>query len=383
MTIAIHGFCDDRFRAMRDAFEANFTDGLELGSSLAMTHRGRTVVDLWAGWADPEQKKPWKKDTIVQVFSTTKIPLIMCVLMLIDRGKLKLDLPVAHYWPEFGQGGKDKVTLRDFLTHQGGIPAFVPPVSFEDLHDFKRMTAQLAAQQHRFGGRTVLCYHPVSYGFVLGELIRRVDGRIASRFLRQELARRAKADFHMGLSSWWDIRRVAQLKLPDLGPPPAGATNADLFQEIMNSADMIGGDLMSWKHLSALIPSANGYGNGRSIAHLCAILALKGRLGWRRYLSKRIVAEASRTQVEGDDLYIGSIRWGLGFGLSSAAFPGPSATAFHWGGAGGSWGVADPAARVSFGYAPNNFLSGAGAAMDPRLAKFNAELSKLLPGLSR
>jgi CubicO group peptidase (beta-lactamase class C family) len=382
MTVEINGFCDARFQPMRDAFKANFDDGLELGASLALTHRGKTVVDLWAGWADVDRKKPWKKDSIVQVFSTTKIMLISCVLILIDRGKIDLDKPICHYWPEFAQGGKDQVTVRDFITHQGGIPAFVPPVSFDDLHHFKDMTAHLAAQEHRFGGRRVLCYHPVSYGFVLGELIRRADGRSAARFFRQELARKANADFHMGLSSRWDVRRVAEQKFPEPGPP-AGATNTDIFQEVINSAPMVGGDLRSWKHLSALIPSGNGYGNGRSIARLCAILALNGRLGWRRYLSKRMVKEAARTQVEGDDLYIGPIRWGLGFGLSSPAFPGPSATAFHWGGAGGSWGVADPAARISFGYAPNNFLSGAGAAMDPRLAKFNAELEKLLPGFSR
>jgi CubicO group peptidase (beta-lactamase class C family) len=382
MTVEISGFCDARFEPMGDAFKANFDDGHELGASLALTHRGKAVVDLWAGWADVDRKKPWKKDTIVQVFSTTKIMLIMSVLTLVDRGKLKLDLPVGHYWPEFAQGGKDKVTVRDFLTHQGGAPAFVPPVTFEDMHHWRRMTAHIAAQPHRFEGRKVLCYHPVTYGYVLGELIRRVAGRMPSRFFRQEIARRAKADFHMGLSSRWDVRRVAEMKVPDTPTTPEGLP-ADLLTEIINSAPMLGGNLRSWRRLSADIPSANGYGNGRSIARLCSILAMKGKLGWRRFLSRRIVADAGEEQVAGDDLYIGPIRWGLGFGLSSAGYPGPSPTAFHWGGVGGSWGVMDPKSRVSLGYAPNNFLSGAGAVFDPRLARFNSELSKLLPALSQ
>jgi CubicO group peptidase (beta-lactamase class C family) len=202
MTVEISGFCDARFEPMGDAFKANFDDGHELGASLALTHRGKAVVDLWAGWADVDRKKPWKKDTIVQVFSTTKIMLIMSVLTLVDRGKLKLGLPVGHYWPEFAQGGKDKVTVRDFLTHQGGVPAFVPPVTFEDMHHWRRMTAHIAAQPHRFEGRKVLCYHPVTYGYVLGELIRRVAGRMPSRFFRQEIARRARQ------TSMWACRHA-------------------------------------------------------------------------------------------------------------------------------------------------------------------------------
>ena len=381
MTFEIKGFCDPRFLAMRDAFKANFDEGLELGSSLAMTYRGRTVVDLWAGWADPKRSKPWQKNTIVQLFSTTKIMLIMCVLMLVDRGKLKLDLPVAHYWPAFGQGGKDKVTVRDFITHQGGVPAFVPPVSFDDLHHWKRMTAHIAAQPHRFDGKKVLCYHPATYGFVLGELIRRVDGRNPKRFFRQEIARRANADFHMGLSTRWDVRRVAEVEVAFTLEQAAEVS--PLAAEILGSSPLLeGGDVMSWKRLSAIMPSVNGYGNGRSVARLCAILALRGRLGWHRYLSKRIVAEAATEQVQGDDLYIGPIKWGLGFGLSSEGFPGPSQTAFHWGGLGGSWGLMDPKARISLGFAPNYFNPGGGAAWDPRLARFNAELTKLLPAFS-
>ncbi len=379
MGVELHGVCDERFRTLRDAFIANFDDGLEIGASLGVTWRGRMVVDLWGGWANPKRTRLWKKNTIVPVMSVTKIMLLMSVLMLVDRGRIKLDEPLARYWPAFAQGGKDKVTLRDFITHQGGVPGFVPNATFDELLDWKRATAHLAAQPHRFGGKKVLCYHPITYGYVLGEVIRRVDGRMPARFFRDEIARKANADFHMGLSSWLDLFRVAE---PTPLPPPPFEVNS-IATEIIDSTPLFSGNARTWKFASASIPSVLGFGNGRSIARLCAIFAMQGRLGWRRYLSKRMVAEAAREQIYGEDLYIGMIRWGLGFGLDSKDFPAPSPTSFHWGGAGGSWGVMDPKSQVSLGYAPNNFLSGAGAAMDPRLARFNAALTKLMPKLSR
>ena len=143
------------------------------------------------------------------------------------------------------------------------------------------------------------------------------------------------------------------------------------------------GDLMSWDRLSAVMPAANGYGNGRSIARVCAIFAMNGKVLGHRFMSSRMVAQAATEQVYGDDLYIGRISWGLGFGLNSPDYPAPSPTAFHWGGAGGSWGVMDPKARVSLGFAPNRVRGGAGAATDLRLARLSAALSDLLPGLSR
>jgi CubicO group peptidase (beta-lactamase class C family) len=388
MAVEIAGYCDDRFRPLHDAFCTNFDEGLELGASLGVTHRGKPVVDLWGGWADLNRKKPWRKDTIVQVYSTTKIMLIMCILMLVDRRKIDLDAPVCRYWPAFAQGGKDKVTVRDFLTHQGGVPVFDPPVHWKDLRNWRRTTAHIAAQPHRFGGQKVLCYHPSTYGFVLGELIRRVDGRNPARFFRNEIARKVGADFQMGLSSRWDIRRVAELNMPvQLSPeelraafPDLTITEAGMLAYNENNT-LLAGDVMSWKRLSLLSPSGNGFGNGRSIARLCAIFANSGRLGWRRYLSRRIVDEASREQASGEDLYIGHIRWGLGLGLDSAVWPAPSPTSFHWGGLGGSWGVMDPAARVSLGYAPNNLLSAPGH--DPRLDRLNQALSTVLPVLSR
>jgi CubicO group peptidase (beta-lactamase class C family) len=373
----IHGFCDERFRAIEEAFRANFEDGLEIGASLGVTWRGKMVVDLWGGWANPQKTRAWKKNTLVLVYSLTKLMVLMSVFRLVDRGQLGLDEPLCRYWPEFAQGGKDKVTLREFITHQGGVPAFVPPASFDVLIDWKRVTAHIAAQPHRFGGQKVLCYHPVTYGYVLGELVRRIDGRMPAQFFREVFARPARADFHMGLRSWLDLLRIAEtteLQTPTADENPLNA-------EIIGSARFSEGNPRSWKFLSANIPALLGFGNGRSVARLCAIYAMKGRLGWRRYLSQRMVAQIGEEQVYAEDLYIGMIRWGLGVGLDSKEFPAPSATSMHWGGAGGSWAMMDPATGVSVGYTPNNLQRMSDYQTDPRITRLIDTLKNLLPTL--
>jgi CubicO group peptidase (beta-lactamase class C family) len=380
MSMVISGFCDERFRPLEDAFRANFDQGLEVGASLGVTWRGKMAVDLWGGWANPKRTRRWRKNTIVQVYSTTKIMLVLAVLTLVDRRRIRLDDPICRYWPAFGQHGKDKVTVRDFITHQGGVPAFVPPVSFEDLHDWKRMTAHVAAQPHRFDGKKVLCYHPVTYGVVLGELIRRVDGRMPGRYFREVIARRVNADFHMGLSSWWDRFRVAETT--EVPPPPPELRDSATAEIILSAPFFSGGNLRSWPHLSAVMPSVNGYANGRSIARACSIVALLGRVGWRRYLSKALVAQATTQQVAGEDLYIGRVRWGLGFALDTPEWPAPSPTTVHWGGLGGSWAAMDPAAKLSLGYAPNDFTLGMGAGVDPRIGRLNAALREIIPALA-
>ncbi|MBV9540980.1 MAG: beta-lactamase family protein, partial [Alphaproteobacteria bacterium] len=148
MTTAIHGFCEPRFERIRDAFKANFDEGLELGASLGVTHQGRTVVDLWAGWADPAKTRPWSEHTIVHVASTTKVATTIVALTLVDRGAIELDAPVARYWPEFAQGGKAHVTIRDAFTHQAGVPGIAEPVTFEQLCDWDYITGRVAAEPH-------------------------------------------------------------------------------------------------------------------------------------------------------------------------------------------------------------------------------------------
>jgi CubicO group peptidase (beta-lactamase class C family) len=378
MTAPISGFCEDRFAPLKDAFSAHFDQGLELGASLAVTHREKLVVDLWGGWADPARTRPWERDTIVPVASTTKIMIIIAALMLVDRGLIELDAPIARYWPEFAQGGKVGVTVRDAFTHQAGVPGFEPPAPYEAMYDWAGITARLAAQPHWFDGRRRVIYHGLTYGFPLGELIRRVDGRAPSRFFREEIADKTGADFQMGLTSKSDLPRVADILFPTAppSPPAAGSLLARLLASWSRPVAPT-----SWEYRSAVVPAAVGFGNGRSIARVCAILAMGGELDGERYMSGAMVEEAATEQAYGECPYLGWVKLGLGFGLDSKEYPYPSPTTFGWGGFGGSWGVMDPRTGVSVGYAPNNWSLEPDGVVDPRLQNLSIALEKLLPGL--
>lgn len=373
MTVEISGFCESRFQPLEDAFRANFEDGLEVGASLAMTHEGRVVVDLWAGYADWARTRPWEPDTIVPVYSATKVPLVFCFLILVDRGLVDLDAPVAAYWPEFAAGGKADVTVRQALSHQAGVPGFEPPVSFEALHDWEPMVGNIAAQTHWFEGQSRFCYHPTTYGFILGEIMRRVDGRRPSRFFREEIAQRAGIDFQISLSSRDDCQRVAEMGY--LVPPPETLFDP-LTARIMASVGT--GDWRTWERQSADISSINGYGNGRAIARLCAIGALRGELDGIRYLSPEILEEAFKVQVHAKDLLFGPVNMGLGFGLHSEAFPAPTPTSAHWGGYGGALSLMDPATGISFGYAMNNLILVGGSMNEPRFHRMWDALGEVM-----
>ena len=377
MTTVIHGFCEDRFLPLKDAFVANFDAGLELGASLAMTHHGRPVVDLWAGWADGARTRAWERDTIVVLRSLTKSATILCLLMLIDRGLVDLDATVATYWPEFAAGGKDRVTVREAMSHQAGVPGYVPPVSVESLHDWEATVGNLAAQSHWFGGEPVLCYHSFTYGFLLGEIIRRVDGRKPAQFFREEFAGPAGIDLQIGLGSQAERARTAQVwSLHPVAPVPFG--NPVLDRIYGNPPP---GDTDSWDFQRLEHPGGNGYGNGRSIARLGAIFAGGGVLDGVRYLSQAIVDEASREQVFGEDPAFGPLHMGLGFGLDGVVFPAPTPTCFHWGGAGGSLICMDQTSGVSFGYAMNNFIMGGDTANQSRFQQTWRALGEVIAGL--
>jgi CubicO group peptidase (beta-lactamase class C family) len=377
MSTEVHGFCEPQFMPFRDAFAANFDAGLELGASLGVTWRGRLVADLWAGCADVEQTRPWEKDTIVLVASTTKIMVMIAALMVIERGLLDLDAPVARYWPEFAQGGKAAVTVRDALTHQGGVPGFDVPISDDELCDWARATARLAAEPHWFGGERQICYHFHTYGFLIGELIRRVDGRGPRQFLAEEISIKAGADFLIGLTSD-AVDRVAALKLPAEAWQGEG-----ILKRMIDSVDMT--TMGSWQRLSSEQPGSNGYANGRSIALVGAIIANGGLAGGERLLSPATIALAGREHAYGHDPYLGMMRLGLGFGIDHADFPATTPTSLHWGGYGGSGASMDPACGVSFGYTPNNWtvpeVPEGQLALDQRLVRFFDAFREVVAGI--
>lgn len=372
MTIDIQGLCEELFLPLQEAFRENFDAGDELGASLAVTHRGTMVVDLWGGYTDLNGTKPWQQDTIVPVASTTKIMVTLAALQLVERGLLDLDAPVARCWPEFAAGGKAAVTVRDAFSHQAGVPGLKTPVPFDVQRDWSAITARLAAEPHWFAGRQQICYHAFTYGLVVGELIRRVDGRGPAQYFREEIADPAGADFQIGLTSKADLPRLAVVRAPeDVVRPPGVATQVYSNFEQPD-------DRASWESRTIEDPSGRGFGNGRSIARACTIIAMKGTLDGRRYLSERMVEQAGSEQAYGLCPLMGTIRWGLGFALDCAEYHAISPTAMHWGGFGGSWGIADPKSGISLGYAPNNFRTDL---VDPRLRRIYRAMRKLLPQL--
>ncbi len=208
----LNGTCEAGFEPVRDAFVANFERGEEVGASVAVTLDGRPVVDLWAGDAD-EHGRAWAEDTIVNVYSTTKTMAATCMLVLVDRGELDLDAPVARYWPEFAANGKDGVLVRHVMGHTAGVPGFDPPVTVEALYDWDEACENLAAQSPWWEPGTVSGYHAVTQGNLEGEILRRITGRSIGTFFREEVAEPLGADFHIGLPASEDDR-VATLVPP-------------------------------------------------------------------------------------------------------------------------------------------------------------------------
>jgi CubicO group peptidase (beta-lactamase class C family) len=378
VSLEIHGFCDPRFAPLKAAFAANFEAGHELGASLALTHHGRLVVDVWAGWADAVQTRPWEADTLVRVSSTTKVASALCALMLVDRGLIELDAPVARYWPRFAQGGKAVVTIRDALTHQAGVPGFAQPVTTEQLCDWDYITGRIAAEPHWFGGERRVCYHSFTFGFELGQALRQVDGRMPSQFFREEIARPLSLDFHLSVTDRSLLTRVAEVSLP---PPQPAPTGDDTGSIVHRSVEM-GPDFGSMMQ-SAEVPAAGGTANGRSIAQLMAVLAMRGAVEGHRFIAPALADAAATRQAYGVCPYLGSgAAFGLGVGLNSDDFKYPTSSTCGWGGYGGSWALADPATGVSFGYAPNNFDVW-GFQTDPRLDRLGEALKRVSAELPR
>ena len=361
--VAIHGTCSERFAAVRDAFAANFAAGREVGASFAATLGGEPVVDLWAGDADAARTRPWQRDTIINVFSTTKAMTALCAHMLVDRGQLDLDAPVARYWPAFGRNGKEAITPRQLLSHTAGLAALRTKLTPDSFFDWQAMTAALAAETPWWEPGSANGYHALTYGYLIGELLRRIDGRTLGAFFRDEVARRLGADFHIGLPASED-HRVAEMIPPTAAETAASGAPApapdSLNAAVMGNPPMRPevANLAAWRR--AEIPAANGHGNARSVARVMAALALGGTLDEVRLLSRATIERAIAEQIYQPDLVLGfPIRWGLGFMLNSPTLPiSPNPRTFGHGGWGGSLGFADLDAGASWAYVMNKMTPG-------------------------
>ena len=348
------GFCDSTFEGVKQAFAANFDKGKELGASVAVTVDGQPVVDLWAGDADP-QGTPWSRDTLVNVYSTTKTMAAFCVLILADRGEIDLHAPVADYWPEFAANGKEGVTVAHVMSHSAGLSGFDPPLKeAAELYDWDGICARLAAQAPWWEPGSVSGYHAITQGYLQGEIVRRVSGRSIGRFFREEIAEPLGADFHIGLDPSHDSR-VGELIPPNVGLGGAVQDPDSIAGRTHSGAPLDATEPQTSAWRRAEIPAAGGIGNARSIARIHSALACGGSVDGVSLLSEAGVARILEEQTRGQDLVLGTpIVFGMGFGLNDPSFPiSPNPRAFFWGGWGGSLAVIDLDARVSIAYAMN------------------------------
>ncbi|MEN8161668.1 MAG: serine hydrolase domain-containing protein [Myxococcota bacterium] len=351
----VHGSCEKGFEPVRDALVANFEKGLEVGASVCVTKDGETVVDLWAGDADPAGT-PWSADTIVNVYSTTKTMAATSVLVLADRGLVDLDAPVARYWPEFAQNGKENVLVRHVMSHSAGLSGFDPPIEKpEELYDWHGACARLAAQAPWWEPGTQSGYHAVTQGYLQGEIVRRVTGRSIGTFFREEVAEPLGADFHIGLDAKHD-HRVGELIPPRIGlgaaaAPAPGSVAARTFAGYALTAREP--QTRAWR--AAEIPAAGGTGNARSVARIHSALACGGAVDGVSLLSAAGVDRVLDEQTRGTDLVMGvPLVFGMGFGINDPSFPvSPNPRAFFWGGWGGSLAIIDLDSRTSIAYVMN------------------------------
>ncbi len=276
----IYGTCKPGFEAVQDAFEANFADGLEVGAAAAVTVDGEFVVDIWGGDADTEGT-PWQRDTIVNVYSTTKTMAATCMLMLADRGELDFDAPVAQYWPEFAQNGKEGVLVSHVMAHTAGVPGFDPPITTEQLYDLEAVAANLAAQAPWWEPGTASGYHAISQGNLQSEILYRITGRRMADWFRTEVAEPLGADFWISLPASEDDR-VAALVPPvfsgDRLTINGQEVSADsIAVKAILSVPMTAAEPATREWRAAEIPAAGGFGNARGIARIHCGAGLRRR----------------------------------------------------------------------------------------------------------
>lgn len=347
--VDIHGTCMDQFGAVREALASSLADG-DVGASVAVYIDGEPAVDLWGGHVDAARTTPWERDTIVNTWSTTKTMAALCVLMLADRGELDPAAPVAEYWPEFAAAGKEHVQVRHLLGHTAGLPTWDEPMTVEDLYDWTTATERLAAQPTQWKPGTDGGYHALTYGYLVGEVVRRITGRTLGTFFTEEVAKPLDADFHIGLPAEHD-HRVA----PVLAPPPTADSSAPDRGPGNPHVPPTTANTTAWRR--AEIPAANGHGNARSVADVQSVLACGGEARGVRLLSEAGCERVLEEQFRGTDRVLGvPMRYGLGYGLHSGQLPNPR-TCF-WGGWGGSMVLVDLDARMTVAYMMNQMREG-------------------------
>lgn len=346
MTTSITGMCDPRFAAVREAFAANFAERGDVGAAFCLIVGGRTVVDLHGGWRDAARTASWQTDTLVNLWSTTKGVAAIAFAMLVDRGMMSYDDPVASHWPEFAANGKRAITIGMLLSHQAGLCGFASPATVPDLLAGSAAADRLAAQAPLWEPGSASGYHAISIGILATALFERIEGRPLKAFVREEMAKGLGLDIAIGLAPPDDGRRAEIVAPPELNSADLGSLTPPQIAALANPPlDPLLPNGAAWR--AADLASANGHSNAAALAQLYTRLT-------RGLVGVEVLAAATAARTDGVDLVLGlPARWAAGFLTNSDGLYGPNRVAFGHSGWGGSFAFADPVADLSMSYVMN------------------------------
>lgn len=362
--MAVEGHCDARFAHLKAEFERELASGNELGASIVVNINGTNVVDIWGGYASADHKRPWTKDTIVNMWSSSKTVSALAVLVLISRGLVDPDAPVSKYWPEFGSKAKVPVLVRHIISHTSGYSGWQDTMTHEQLYDLDLACSRLASQEPFWDSGTASGYHSVSMGHLISGLVQRVTGQSLGSFIAAEIAGPLGADWQLGAQEL-DWGRIADL----IPPPPLPfdfskldpeSAMAKAFGNPVLSAEITG--TPEWR--AAELGAVNGHGNARSLARILSVITLGGTVDGHQLVTPEVIERIFDVQADGTDVVIGfPMCFGVGFGLAQGGtlttIPYlPKGKVCFWGGWGGSIILMDLERKVTFSYVMNKMGEG-------------------------
>jgi CubicO group peptidase (beta-lactamase class C family) len=350
--VEISGFAPARFSQVKDAFAASFAAGEELGARFTLVEAGEVVLDIWAGWADRKRTAAWDEHTLAPVFSTTKAVAALMIARLVDAGTLDYGQTVASVWPEFAQAGKDAVTIEQAISHQAGLPGFPEPMDPALWADWDAICARLAAMPPMWPPGSASGYHPVTVGYIAGEIFRRVDGRTIGTAFREDIGGPFALDLWIGMPDGIEDR-LAELQRPSALPEFGEINEPTRAAFLAPWSSAAGKAAADYRRME--VPSTNGYATAEALAKLMGALGNDGWLDGDEILSPSLIVEASRERIRGQDMVLPFVMsWGAGFMRNEPCFPwGPGTQAFGHSGWGGACAFADPERKLGGAYVMN------------------------------
>ncbi|KAJ5951929.1 Beta-lactamase-related protein [Penicillium vulpinum] len=353
-----NGPCDPAFNRVRDLLQERLSSGEEVGASICVNIDGKSVLDIWGGHADAAKSRPWEEDTLVVVFSCSKIVSALAALILVDRGLLDVEEKVSKYWPEFAANGKEDTRVWHILSHSSGLPHWDKRLPMESIYDTKSSTEMLAEQAPWYKAGEVSAYQLISHGHLIGELVRRISGKSLKQVIVDEITGPLGADFGLGVAEedWPRTADIIPCALPDLPKIDPQSVVGKTFGNITFTTEVTKTPGFRGAEIGAL----NGFGNARALARIGSIVSLKGTVDGKKYLGLKTIDQMMHERINGIDLVLFmNVRFGLGIDL-----PTPEAVAFipegnicFWGGWGGSFLVMDLDRRMTIAYTMNKMGS--------------------------